>query len=149
MEKWAEMPPPNEIAHPIGRQAVPQNRRNRCETGREIQNSRINTRPALAKGEWARLEASIALGEYKNAKNGAIGLRTIHQKLMVEPGENERQKSGDRVGRKKKPARRQLDELRSDNWVTKDKLHKSKACSKSPDKREDGNRVAGVVGVGD
>ena len=95
IERWADRPLRGVIPHPVGRQSIPQNRRNRSGIGRSMQNSRVNTRPPMGKEEWECLAASITSEEYKNAQSETVWSMQIHQRLSECAGRSGRQR---RVG---------------------------------------------------
>ena len=52
IERWIDIPAPEEAAGPTTKKAIAHHRRHRWGTGREIQDSREGTRPALTREEW-------------------------------------------------------------------------------------------------
>ena len=123
----------------MGIQSIPRRRRNNWETGRIAQDSRMDTRPALARGEWGILSKSITRGAYMNAGNETVWLWANRQLLMADTGRNGRNKKVEKAMEQgNKDQKRQVGELRSDNWGLKDELHNRMAENKKMAQQEVG-----------
>ena len=108
-----------------------------------MQNRRVRTRPSLTKGEWGRLAKSATWDDYKNAKNEAVWLWKIHQKLRDGPGRHVRQIRVERVREQEnKAGGRQIEESVSTNWAHQVELRRPKEENKKLNREGEETSVA-------